>query len=111
VSTRSDRDELVELLARYASIPDAQDWDELPASVFADQVIVDYESLGMGPAREVARDDLISQLRTSMAQWEATHHAITNHQVTIDGDVAAIRAHVFAQHWLPADAAAPGRNR
>jgi hypothetical protein len=39
------------------------------------------------------------------------HHAVTNHRIEIDGDVASIRAHIQAQHWLPPDLAVPDHNR
>ena len=107
----TDREELVELLARYASIPDTKDWDELPRTVFADRVLCDFESVGGGPAREVERDVFVDGVRTFFAGWQATHHAITNHRIRIDDDVATIRAHVHAQHWLPPDVAPPHRNR
>jgi 3-phenylpropionate/cinnamic acid dioxygenase small subunit len=111
VADLTDREQIVELLARYASIPDTRDWDELPKSVFADRVVWDFESLGAEPAFEVDRDMLMARVRTAFAEWQATHHSITNHQVSIDGDVAVIRAHIHAQHWLAPDVAVPQRNR
>jgi hypothetical protein len=45
----TDREELVELLARYASSPDARDYDVLPGAVFTDRVMCDFESAGAGP--------------------------------------------------------------
>src|SRR5262245_31938236 len=107
----TDREELIELLGRYASIPDTRDFDELPQTVFTDRVIWDFESVGAGPPLEMDRDVFMQQLRIFFADWQATHHAITNHRVHVDGDVATIRAHVFAQHWLPRDVAPLHRNR
>jgi 3-phenylpropionate/cinnamic acid dioxygenase small subunit len=107
----TDHQELVELLARYASIADTQDFDELPETVFTDRVICDFESVGAGPQIEIERDVFMQQLRTFFADYQATHHAITNHRVRVDGDVASIRAHVHAQHWLPSDVAPQHRNR
>jgi hypothetical protein len=60
---------------------------------------------------EIEREVLIDQLRAFFAQWQATHHAITNHRISVDGDVATIRAHIHARHWLPSDAAPPHHNR
>ena len=42
------------------------------------------------------------------AGWTATHHAITNHRIAIDGDQATIRAHIRAEHWAPPEVAAGG---
>jgi hypothetical protein len=107
----TDREQLVELMARYASIADTKDFDELPPTVLADRVWCDFESVGGGPAGEVERDAFVAGVRTFFAGWQATHHAITNHRIRVDGDVATIRAHVHAEHWLPPDDARPHRNR
>ena len=49
-----DRDEIVELMSRYAAMPDTRDWDELPRSVFCDELTADFSSLG-GPVTTVGR--------------------------------------------------------
>jgi hypothetical protein len=97
----SDRDELVELLGRYAAIPDTKDFEVLPSTVFTDPVTMDFESLGRPPARTFSLATLMAVFRVTFASFTATHHAITNHRVAIDGDRATIRAHVRAEHWLP----------
>ncbi len=107
----TDREELVELMARYASIADTKDFDELPTTVFTDRVLCDFESVGSGPPMEVERDAFMQRQRTFFADWQATHHSITNHRIHVDGDAASIRAHVQAQHWLPPEVAPPHRNR
>ena len=106
----SDRDELVELLARYASMPDTGDWDELPLMVFADEVTMDFESLGGQPATTAPRAELMALYKSLFAAWSATNHAITNHRITVDGDRATIRAHVRAEHWLPPELVESGPN-
>ena len=50
-----DRDEIVELMSRYANMADTKDWDELPASVFCDEFTCDFSSLGT-PVMRVSRD-------------------------------------------------------
>jgi len=107
----TDRDELVELMARYASIADMKDFDALPKTVFTDRVSCDFESVGAGPPREVERDAFMQQQQAFFADWQATHHSITNHRIHVEGDVALIRAHLLAQHWLPPETAPPQRNR
>jgi hypothetical protein len=99
----TDRDELVELLARYAAIPDTKDFEGLPPTVFTDPVTMDFESLGRPPARASPLAELMRVFSVTFASFTATHHAITNHRVAVDGDRATIRAHVRAEHWLPAD--------
>jgi hypothetical protein len=95
---------------RYASMPDTQNWDELPRSVFCDAFTVDFGKLGTPgtSGATVSRDSWSQQAKRAFAGWTATHHAITNHQITIDEDRATIRAHVRVEHWAPDEVAAGG---
>jgi hypothetical protein len=106
---RNDRDEIVELMGRYANVPDTKDWDDLPRSVFCDEFTADFTSLGV-PAMTISRDGWCEASRQAFAGWTATHHSITNHRIAIDGDRATIRAHVRAEHWAPPEVAAGGPN-
>ena len=108
--TVEDRARLIELLAMYASIPDTNGWDELPQRVFTDSVLWDLESVNGVPPAEVPRGVLIDLLRPAFAKFEATHHAITNHRVRVDGDRAHIRAHVRAEHWISRELVPDGPN-
>jgi len=105
----SDRDELVELMSRYANMSDTQEFDELPPSVLCDEITIDFSSLG-APAMTLTRDAWCEGTKQAFAGWTATHHAITNHRIAVDGHRATIRAHVRAEHWAPAEVAAGGPN-
>jgi SnoaL-like domain len=107
MTERHDRDDLVELMSRYATMADTEDWDELPRSVLCDELTTDFSSLGV-PVTTLSREAWCRQSQQVFAGWSATHHAITNHRITIDGDRATIRAHVRAEHWAPPEVAAGG---
>ena len=100
MTEQHDRDELVELMSRYANMPDTQNWDELPRSVFCDEFTVDFSSLG-APVTTFSRDAWCQQMKQVFAGWTATHHAITNHRIAIDGDQATIRASYPRSTGLP----------
>ena len=102
-----DRDDLVELMSRYADMSDTKDWDELPRSVFCDEFVSDFSSLG-APATTTSRDAWCQRTKQVFAHWTATHHAITSHRIVVDGDRATIRAHVRAEHWASPEVAAGG---
>jgi SnoaL-like domain len=108
LSTPQGRDALVELLARYASIPDTKDCDHLPYTVFSDHVTWDFTSLTGAPAARLPLDELLARLRPAFAAYTATHHAVTNHRISTDGERAAIRAHIRAEHWLPPELVGSG---
>ena len=105
----SDRDELVELMSRYATMPDTNNWVELPKLVFTEEFVADFSAFGT-PAVTVTREAWGQQSSKVFAGWTATHHSITNHLITIDGDRATIRAHVHVEHFAPDEIAAGGAN-
>jgi hypothetical protein len=107
MTEQHDRDELVELMSRYANVPDAQDWDELPRLVFCDEFTSDFSSLGV-PVMTCSREAWCQRTKLAFAGWTATHHAITNHRIAVDGDRATIQAHVRVEHWAPPEVAAGG---
>ena len=106
----SDRDELVELMSRYAAIADTKDFDELPRSVFCNRFTCDFSSLGT-PAATFTLDAWCRASKQVFAGFTATHHAITNHRIAVDGDCATIRAHARVEHWVHPEVAAGGPNR
>ena len=104
MSNVEDRFAIMELLARYATIPDEKNFDGV-FDVFADSVRWDFESVGGGPASMMTPAHIKAWLLPGFTGFVATHHAITNHRITVDGDHAAIRAHFHAEHWIdPAEA-------
>ena len=84
MTEQHDRDELVELMSRYANMPDTQNWDELPA-VFCDEITCDFSALG-APVTTISRDAWRQRTTQAFAGWTATHHAISNLRIAIDGD-------------------------
>jgi hypothetical protein len=111
MSTETDRAEIIELFGRYADIADLKDFTDLPWRVHTDPLTVDFESVTGMPPMTVSLTDYGDALRGSFEAFAATHHAITGHIVTIDGDRATIHAHVRAEHWLPKEAAGDGPDR
>lgn len=107
----TDRDELVELLSRYADIADLKEYTELPGLVFTDPVTLDFSSVTGLPPMTTPLAGYLEILRASFAPFVATHHAITGHVVDVQGDRATIHAHVRAEHWLPAELAGDGPDR
>ena len=107
MAERHDRDELVELMSRYANMSDTKDWVELPRLVFCDEFSSDFGSFG-APTVTITRDAWCRQSERAFAGWTATHHVITNHLIEVEGDRATIRAHVRAEHWAPPAVAAGG---
>jgi 3-phenylpropionate/cinnamic acid dioxygenase small subunit len=99
-----DRFAIMELLAQYATILDDKHFDGV-FDVFTDTVRWDFESVGAGPATVMSPAGIKAWLLPGFTGFVATHHAITNHRIDVDGDRATIRAHFHAEHWIdPAEA-------
>ena len=93
----ADKLEIQEQLARYARGVDTQDW-ELWKSVFTADAVVDYSRSGIPSG---SRDEVADILAAAFATipW-ATHH-VTNVEIDLDGDRAAVRAMFFNPMQLP----------
>ena len=94
-------------MSRYANMPDTGSWDDLPQTVLCDVLTTDFSALGV-PAVTLSRDAWSQGSKQAFAGWAATHHAITNHRIAVDGDRATIWAHVRVEHWAPPHVAAGG---
>ncbi|GAA0547895.1 hypothetical protein GCM10010172_32180 [Paractinoplanes ferrugineus] len=103
--------ELIELMGRYADIADLKEFTELPGRTFTDPLTLDFSSVADIPPMTMPLGDYVEVLRASFAPYTATHHVITGHVVTIDGEHATIHAHVRAEHWVPGELAAGGPDR
>jgi 3-phenylpropionate/cinnamic acid dioxygenase small subunit len=99
VRTLIDRQEIIDLLTRYATAVDTRDWDLL-ASVFTPDAYCDYTESGWirGTIAEI-----IQAFRNADKADDTTitQHIMSNHVVDINGDRGQVRAYLHAQHALP----------
>jgi hypothetical protein len=94
----SDRQEIAELLYRYARGVDTRDW-ALWRSVFTEDAVLDYTSAPGGIAGN--RETVASWLETVLAMFPMTQHYITNIESDIDGDTATVRAMFYNPMLFP----------
>ena len=91
---------ICETVYRYAYGIDTKDWD-LYRSIFTDDVWIDFTSYRPGrPASTMAADTWVGAVRSQMVRLAATHHAMTNPLVTVDGDRATCQMYIDADHAL-----------
>jgi 3-phenylpropionate/cinnamic acid dioxygenase small subunit len=89
VSERDDRQDISELLVRYATGIDRRDWP-LFRTVFTDDCQLDYGEIGTwNGVDEVA--DFMEQVH-ALAGY--TLHRLTNQAITLDGDSATARTYI-----------------
>jgi 3-phenylpropionate/cinnamic acid dioxygenase small subunit len=94
---RQDRDEIEQLLYRYAWMVDRRDWKRMD-EVFAAGATIDYTSTG---GQKGAYRETLAWLARALAPWPANLHFISNLHVEIDGDRARSRCYFLAPMARP----------
>jgi 3-phenylpropionate/cinnamic acid dioxygenase small subunit len=96
----ADRIEIDDLLTRYATALDTQDWD-LYTSCFTPDASIDYSSSGgiKGKLPEVK-----AWLAQIMPTFPMTQHVVANRVIVVRGDTATSRSYLFNPMGLPDDA-------
>lgn len=88
---RAARQDIAEVLVRYATGIDRRDWD-LFRSCFTDDVLAEYEGIATWNGVEEITDSMVR----SHADMGHTMHRISNIAVTVDGNTAEARSYVDA---------------
>ncbi|MGH3637776.1 MAG: nuclear transport factor 2 family protein [Mycobacterium sp.] len=89
MTEREDRQDISEVLLRYATGIDRRDWP-LFRTAFTDDCELDYGEIGTWHGV----DAVTEFMETSHAMAGHTMHRLTNQVITVDGDRAASRTYV-----------------
>ena len=93
-----DRDQIAEVLIRYASGIDRRDWP-LFRTCWTDDIEADYGQVGhFVSVNEIT--DAMTALHESMGP---TYHRMSNFAIDVDGDRAVVRSYVHAVIMLAPD--------
>ncbi|MEA2178008.1 MAG: hypothetical protein QOG77_1305 [Solirubrobacteraceae bacterium] len=95
-----DRLDVSDVITRYAFALDQCEWDEMER-IWDDEVEVDLPHVEA--AETVSRSAMIEMIRDTVGGFEATHHMIPNHLVTVDGDQATVKNYANAWHSVPTE--------
>jgi hypothetical protein len=87
----SDRDALVDLTVAYCWALDSRAFDELD-DVFLRNATSDLGGLLVG------REAIKERIRNALVPLDISQHMVSTHQFTVDGDRAAGRCYLHAQH-------------
>jgi hypothetical protein len=91
MTERDDRQDISDLLVRYATGIDRRDWP-LFRTVFTDDCELDYGEIGTWQGVDAVTDFM----DTTHAMAGNTLHRLTNQAITLDGDTASARTYVDA---------------
>lgn len=89
MTERDDRQDICELLVRYATGIDRRDWP-LFRTVFTADCELDYGVIGSWTGVD-AVTDFMAQVHAPAGH---TLHRLTNHAITVDGDKATARTYI-----------------
>jgi hypothetical protein len=95
-----DRLDVIETISRYAFALDRREWSAFD-TIFADEVLVELPHVPSGS--KVSRAEFVQMAVDTVGGFEATHHPITNHVVTISGDTAECGCYAAAWHSIPTE--------
>jgi ketosteroid isomerase-like protein len=91
MSERDDRQDISDLLVRYATGIDSRDWP-LFRTVFTEDCALDYGVIGSWQGVDAVTEFM--QQAHAMAGY--TLHRLTNQAITVNGDTAAARTYIDA---------------
>lgn len=89
VLAMSDREDITEVLVRYATGIDRRDWP-LFRTVFTDDCVLDYGEIGTWNGV----DAVTEFMDQSHAMAGHTMHRLSNHAIAVDGDTATARTYI-----------------
>lgn len=86
----SDRLEIVDVVTRYTRAVDTRDWQALHDTVFTEDAVMDYSSVGgpVGPPSEV-----VPWVEQGLAGFDRYQHVIGQIDIALDGDTARLTAY------------------
>jgi hypothetical protein len=92
-----DRVAIIELIGRLVLVLDARDWDAL-GQLFTETVYSDRTSLLGGEPVTVGVAEFVAGWRQTLEHFDAVHHLITCHVISLDGDQATCAANMMGTH-------------
>lgn len=90
----TDREQIQEMMARYALALDKKDYDGVAACFTADAEIVYAGYSGTLKGHDV----IIAHMKHAIEPLDATQHLFTNFLIDVDGDDAQLTCYIIAQH-------------
>lgn len=93
---RADKQDIAEILVRYATGIDQRDWD-LFRTCFTEDVLAEYD----GIATWTSVDAITESMTASHADLGRTMHQLSNIVISVDGDSATARSYVDAVLMSP----------
>jgi hypothetical protein len=95
-----DKLDVIETINRLFIATDQRDWETVKR-LFTDPVVIDMSSVGAGPARQMAPNDIARMWETGLGALHGIHHQAGNFQVVLEGNGATAFCYGIAIHYRP----------
>lgn len=92
----TDEQEIRDLARLYCTAVDRRDW-RLLGEIFVPDATVRVRSSSL----MTGTGEIVSRYRRGLSKYDSTHHMVTNHEITVEGDTALHSCLVHAQHVRP----------
>jgi hypothetical protein len=90
---------IIETITNLFSGADERNWEKV-RNTMADNVLLDYASMGGGPAANIAAEDVITAWKALLPGFDKTHHHISDLHITVDGGIVQAHFSGKADHFL-----------
>ena len=94
LQTLADERAVVDLASRYCWALDVKDFEELRSIFLPDAFAI------LGNTECHGIDAIIRRISSALTRLDASHHLVGSHVVALDGDQAAHKCYLQAQHML-----------
>jgi hypothetical protein len=95
----SAREQVVEVINRLFYYTDHQDWDQLKAEVFAENVLLDMTSMGAESAELLSPEQICKMWAEGFKDLHAIHHQAGTHIISLNGPQAEAKCYAIASHY------------
>lgn len=90
--THDDRSAIADLTVAYCWAIDGREWEALR------NVFLPGATAELGNGLEQGVEAIIDRVKNVLLPIDASHHMVTNHQISVDGERATCRCYLQAQH-------------
>jgi hypothetical protein len=94
-----DESDILRVASEIDQFVDAKEWSKL-RSLFDDEVTIELPTIGSGTPEPMRAEDFISAVAEVNFAEKVTYHGRLNHVISIDGDRAELRAHMYGWNQL-----------
>ncbi|BDD01774.1 nuclear transport factor 2 family protein [Persicobacter psychrovividus] len=95
----NNKESIVNFINRFFVAVDDRNWPIVQRQ-FAPEVVLDYSSMGAGPAGTVRPEEIITEWKKLLPGFDNTHHQVGNHVIEHSQNNTTVVCYATASHYL-----------